>query len=46
MDSMEDNASNNSSIVVCVSVAMVMFFTKPLPSNDNCIHIQTDERDL
>jgi hypothetical protein len=29
-----NDASNNSSIVACVFITAVMFFTKPLPSNE------------
>jgi hypothetical protein len=37
MDSIENDVSNNSSIVVYSLGCNV--FTKPLPSNDNAIHI-------
>jgi hypothetical protein len=34
----ENDASNNSSIVACVFGTEVTFFTEPLPSNDKGIH--------
>jgi hypothetical protein len=36
MDCIENTASNNSSIVVCISVAAGTF-TKPLPSNGSLL---------
>jgi hypothetical protein len=40
MGLIENDASNNSSIVPCVFVTTVVN-TEPLPSNDSGIHIQT-----
>jgi hypothetical protein len=36
-----ENVSNKSSIVTCVFIAAVKFFTEPLSSNSRGIHIQT-----
>jgi hypothetical protein len=41
MDCIENDASNNYSIVARVFVAMVMFFTEPFHSNNREIHVQS-----
>jgi hypothetical protein len=48
MGHIENDASNNSSIVVYVLITAVTFFVEPLPSNDRGTHTdtQTDGRDL
>jgi hypothetical protein len=38
----ENDAPSNYSIVACVFVAAVTYFTEPLPSNDRGIHVQTN----
>jgi hypothetical protein len=50
MDRIENDASNNS-IVQCVFIVAVTFFTEPLPSKvmgdtHTCTYTQTDVRDL
>jgi hypothetical protein len=48
-NSTENEASNNSCIAACVSVAAVIFFTDPLPNNDRRFtynNTQNDGRDL
>jgi hypothetical protein len=41
MDHIENNASNDSSVVACVFIAVVNIFTDLLASNDGRIHVET-----
>jgi hypothetical protein len=37
-DRIENDASNNSSIIACIFIAALMFFSVSLPSNDTYRH--------